>query len=396
MRWVLAAVCLLSALFVTVRARADEKCDEGAMTRVYAHAKPSVVRIERPDGALGTGFLFFTPKHVLTAFHVVDLGRDLNVRFPNGKRMAATVVATDTEHDLAMLELESAMLDAPVLPAHLDVEVGMRVFAIGNPYGDAGEPGTTLEGLLNYSSTSGNVSAFNGDMFQTDTLLAPGNSGGPMLACDGGVVGVADLLLDNRIGFAVRIHRGLALATKVANRKGPFRGTVSLRDGMLGIIGESDVSDYLGVAVGGRIVGFDRFSLDGRLGALFALPKDSSDPVVSRTVGRGILELAVGYRVLFFAYAFPTYATLSLGGAGSIDRGSERTLSVKYDDPACPGLATCVPKLAGQTSNVRGGSVAPMASLHLTFAAFDVGYAFKLDIAHPDFSTQRVFVGLVF
>jgi len=44
--------------------------------------------------------------------------------FANGKRMGARVVATDTEHDLAILELDTPVLDAPVLPAHVELEWG--------------------------------------------------------------------------------------------------------------------------------------------------------------------------------------------------------------------------------------------------------------------------------
>lgn len=389
-------MALLVPLLVTSVARAEERCDEASMSRIYKASKGAVVRIERPDGALGTGFLFMTPKHVLTAFHVVDLGRGLVVKFANGKRMGAVVVATDTEHDLALLELDSPVLDAPVLPAHVELEVGMKVFAIGNPYGDASDPGTNLEGLLNYSISEGAVSAYNVDMFQTDALLAPGNSGGPLLACDGGVVGVADLLLENRIGFAVRIHRGLELAAKLGARKGPFGGTVALRDGTMAFLVESDVRDYVGIGAGGRVVAYDRLALDARLGVLLAMPKDTSDPVVSRSVFRGTAELTMGYRALFFPYSFPTYATLSLGGAGMIDRGTQRSLEITYSTPGCPGAASCVPQLTGREESIRGGSVAPMAALHVTFSAFDLGYAYKLDVTHPSLSTQRVYVGLVF
>lgn len=392
---VLGITLFLAILLVPRTARAEERCDEGSMSRVYERSKGAIVRIERPDGGLGTGFLFMTPKHVLTAFHVVDLGRGLNVKFMNGRRMGAIVVAVDTEHDLALLELDTAVLDAPVLPAHVDLAVGMKVFAIGNPYGDASDGGN-LEGLLNYSTTEGAVSAFNADMLQTDTLLAPGNSGGPLFACDGGVVGVADLLLDNRIGFAVRIHRGLELAGKLSTRKATFGGTISLRDGTLGAVVESDVWDYVGLSAGGRVVAYDRLSLDARLGALLALPRDTSDPVVSRTAFRGTAEVAVGYRALFFPYSFPTYATLSLGGAASLDRGTQRSLQITYATPGCPGAASCAPQLTGHEESIRGGGVAPMASLHVTFAAFDLGYAYKLDVVHPSLSTQRVYVGILF
>ena len=55
------------------------RCEQAFIEHVYKATKPSVVRITRPDGGLGTGFVFFSNKHVATALHVVDLGRDVRV-----------------------------------------------------------------------------------------------------------------------------------------------------------------------------------------------------------------------------------------------------------------------------------------------------------------------------
>jgi len=112
-------------------------------------------------------------------------------------------------------------------------------------------------------------------------------------------------------------------------------------------------------------------------------PKDTSDPVVSRNVFRGTAELAFGYRALFFPYSFPTYGTLSLGGAASIDRGTQRSLDITYAQPGCPRRV----QLRAAAHRPRGGHPwwwrRPMASLHVTFSAFDLGYAYKLDVMHP-------------
>ena len=105
-----ATAASVSATVSTAPARAiapTAACDTGWIPRVYRATKPSVVRIERPDGGGGTGFVFYSRRHVATAFHVVDLGRSLMVHFPDGKSTRARVVAHDDEMDLAIFDAQT-------------------------------------------------------------------------------------------------------------------------------------------------------------------------------------------------------------------------------------------------------------------------------------------------
>ncbi len=150
------------------------KCEQAFIERVYKATKPSVVRITRPDGGLGTGFVFHSQKHVATALHVVDLGRGVRVEFPGGRMTNADVVAVDEEHDLAILELDEPA-DAPPLQPRWNVEIGAPIVAIGNPYGDLARFSRELEGLLNFSISQGIVSAKSDAYIHTDAVLSPGN-----------------------------------------------------------------------------------------------------------------------------------------------------------------------------------------------------------------------------
>lgn len=359
-------------------------CEPAFIERVYRATKPSVVRITRPDGSLGTGFVFHDNRHVATALHVVDLGRDVRVEFPGGKSMDAEVVAIDEAHDLAMLEL-SEPTDAPVLVPRMEVSVGSPILAIGNPYGDLARFSNDLEGLLNFSVSQGIVSAKSDAYIQTDAVLSPGNSGGPMLTCDGKVVGVADRLLESRIGFGVPVPHLSALTTKIGGPK--YHGRWIARDGALGLAWHSDASSYLGFYLGGSLVGYDRISVTARIGMTFAGKGDTTQPIVDRSVRRIFGELTVGYRMLLFPYAFPTYFTVGGGIFGSFDRGEETRLGITSDTP---------PRLAATTTNIRGGGISPMVEAALHLASLDVSYGFALDVLHPTFSTHRVLVGLSF
>ena len=367
------------------------KCEQAFIERVYRATKPSVVRITRPDGSLGTGFVFHSKKHVATALHVVDLGREVRVEFPNGHTTTAEVVAWDEEHDVALLELAEAT-DAPPLIARKTVAVGAPILAIGNPYGELARMSRELEGLLNFSVSQGIVSAKSDAFLQTDAALSPGNSGGPMLTCDGHVVAVADRLLESRIGFGVPVQHLTNLENEIGQKK--FRGTVTFRDGALGIAWNVDAATYIGPYLGGSVVAYDRVSMTARLGLLFAGRDDTDDPVVDRSVRRFFGELVVGYRFLFLPYAMPTYLTLGAGILGTYDRGEETRLVASLDPPGCVG--GCTAKLLANTTAVRGGGVMPLGQALLHLGAMEGSYGYALDVVHPKYSVHRVLVGISF
>jgi hypothetical protein len=352
--------------------------------RVYRATKPSVVRIMRPDGALGTGFVFHDQAHVATALHVVDLGRDVRVEFPGGKSMTAEVVAVDEDHDLAILELEEPA-DAPPLEPRRDVSVGAPILAIGNPYGDLARFSYELEGLLNFSVSQGIVSARSDAYVQTDAALSPGNSGGPMLTCDGRVIGVADRLLEERIGFGVPVQHLEELLGRIGGPR--YRGRWLARDGGLGVVWHSDAASYWGFYLGGSLVGHDRVAVTSRVGVAFAGKGDTSAPIVDRSVRRLFGELVVGYRLLLLPYVMPTYVTLGAGVLGTFDRGEETRLAI---DPTTP------PSLVARTTAIRGGGVEPLVSAVLRFSTLEASYAYAVDVIHPKLSTHRVLVGLSF
>jgi hypothetical protein len=387
----LASVVFITALPAVAQAQKEPavqdsspECKGAFIERVYRETKPSVVRITRPDGALGTGFVYFSNKHVATALHVVDLGRDVRVEFPGGKQTTAEIVAVDEVHDLAILELAEPS-DAPPLVPRYEISVGAPILAIGNPYGDLARFSQELEGLLNFSVSQGIVSAKSDAYIQTDAVLSPGNSGGPMLSCDGHVVGVADRLLESRIGFGVPVVHLQRLTTHIGERK--YIGRWTARDGGLGIMWHLDQSTYLGPYLGGSIVGADRFALTARIGILFAGKDDTSEPIVERSVRRLFGELSVNWRILLFPYVFPTYFTVGLGAVGTLDRGSETRLSIASDAPA---------RLVATTTDIRGGGVMPMAQAVLHLGALEAGYGFMLDVVHPKLSVHRILVGLSF
>ncbi|HQY92236.1 trypsin-like peptidase domain-containing protein [Caldilinea sp.] len=159
----------------------------------------------------GSGFVWDADGHVVTNFHVVEDGQRFQVTFYDGATALAEVIGRDEDSDLAVLKIDPEGYDlVPVQPGNIDdVYVGMRVAAIGNPFG--------LQGTL----TSGIVSAIGRtipsrgsfsipDSIQTDAAINPGNSGGPLFNERGEIIGVnaqirSEVRANSGVGFAIPI-----------------------------------------------------------------------------------------------------------------------------------------------------------------------------------------------
>ncbi len=115
--------------------------------------------------------------------------------------LTATIKASDAKIDLALLEVKGLPEGYPPLTlAEEKVRIGEEVFAIGHPVG------------LDWTVTTGRVSAFRGNNVQVQTPLNPGNSGGPLINMKGEVVGVVVAgYRGNRGGIALE---GLNLAVR--------------------------------------------------------------------------------------------------------------------------------------------------------------------------------------
>lgn len=190
---------------------------EASLTNVYAHANPSVVYIVVPPGTSGSGFVYSAEGHIVTNNHVVEGGEDIEVIFANGDRLAAEIVGTDVDSDLAVLKVDSLPEGVGPLPL-ADVnslQVGQFVVAIGNPFGEQGSMSFGIISGLGRSLASqrgqGGSSYSLPQVIQTDAPINPGNSGGPLLNLNGEVVGVNAQIASTTgantgVGFSIPVN----------------------------------------------------------------------------------------------------------------------------------------------------------------------------------------------
>lgn len=166
---------------------------------------PSVVVVQTNTGN-GAGFLAFAPDLIVTNYHVVSGARSFQAIFMEGKITASqnvTVIAVDTDNDLALLKL-SQPSKAKVLEFadSSAVRSGTEVFAIGNPgLGGAILSQTVSNGIISNTERILGKRRF----MQTNAAINPGNSGGPLFDLEGRVVGVvtAKATKQENIGFVV-------------------------------------------------------------------------------------------------------------------------------------------------------------------------------------------------
>ena len=173
--------------------------------------------------ALGSGIVYDTKGHIITNNHVVGTAKIVDVTFIDGNRYTANVVGTDIYNDLAVLKI-IGNLTKPVTPLQLGnssaLAVGDQVIAIGNPFGldDTMTTGiVSQKGRLLPDTTSGFSIP---DVIQTDALIDPGNSGGPLLNMQGQVVGInTAAVISDKGGFS---GIGLAISSNTAKRIVPI------------------------------------------------------------------------------------------------------------------------------------------------------------------------------
>src|SRR5438309_4542976 len=167
-----------------------------------------------PQEGQGSGFVIDKEGHILTNYHVIADARQVEVTLHNRKKHQATVVGTDPPHDLAVIQIKAPDLIPAVLGDSKNLQVGQKVYAIGNPFGLAG---TMTRGIV---SSIRPVREPNGawidEAIQTDAAINPGNSGGPLMNWHGEVIGINTMILSNAnqsagIGFAIPINTAKAV-----------------------------------------------------------------------------------------------------------------------------------------------------------------------------------------
>jgi S1-C subfamily serine protease len=134
-----------------VMPRGPLSADEQANIDLFKRVSPSVVHIttletqrdmfsmnvmQVPRGT-GTGFVWDDKGHIVTNFHVIQGGSAARVTLADQTNYAAKLVGAFPDRDLAVLKIDAPQNKLPpiAIGTSRELQVGQRVYAIGNPFG---------------------------------------------------------------------------------------------------------------------------------------------------------------------------------------------------------------------------------------------------------------------
>ena len=148
----------------------------------------------RGSASLGTGFFVSNDGLLVTALHVVDDKTKILIRSVNQEGwISAALVASNPAYDLALLRVPVSSKGL-YFASWEQVPVGLELFVIGYPLLSKSSHSIRItDGLLNGLGGIGERADL---LFQFSAQVQKGNSGGPVLSCDGVVIGVVQSKLD--------------------------------------------------------------------------------------------------------------------------------------------------------------------------------------------------------
>ena len=235
--------------------------EEERTVALFRDATPSVVfvtnlqtRLQQRDAftldetrvpaGTGSGFVWDKKGHVVTNLHVVAGASDVRVTLGDSTSYEARVVGFDQDKDVAVLKLLPSSGKLPALrPLPVgesrSLQVGQRVYAIGNPFGLDHTLTTGVVSGLGREIQSGITGRPIRGVVQTDAAINPGNSGGPLLDSSGRLVGINTAIYSpsgssSGIGFAIPVDTVAGIVNQIITTgrvTRPVLGVVLAPDG---------------------------------------------------------------------------------------------------------------------------------------------------------------------
>jgi S1-C subfamily serine protease len=233
-------------------------------------AGPSVVRVEGRRRLPATGIVWSAEGVIVTANHVVKRDENIGIGLADGQRLTAAVAGRDPSTDLAVLKADASGL-AAAERVNGDVQVGHLVLALGRP-------GRTVQATLGIVSALGDSwrTRMGGQVdryLQTDVVMYPGFSGGPLVGAGGQVIGLNTSALARGVSLTIpaatvervtntllahgRMQRGyLGVSTQPARLPAAMKEELDQETGLLVVSVEpGSPAEEGGMVLGDTIVG---------------------------------------------------------------------------------------------------------------------------------------------
>lgn len=233
----------------------SEYSGKGSMTpeQIYEEAKEInvgvIVYSQNQKVGEGSGIIVGEDKekkntYIITAAHVIaDQGVNVQIQTHDGKEYDAHIVGFDNKTDIGVLRVEKTGFKAATFGNSDKLNVGQKVYAIGNPGGTVFF-GSFTNGIISAIDRpiASSTSAYDLPCIQHNAAINPGNSGGSLLNEYGQVIGLNSSKITDTdyegMGFSVPSNTMLKIYNDIVEN-----GYVTNRP-MLGISYYAVASDY--------------------------------------------------------------------------------------------------------------------------------------------------------
>ena len=273
------------------------------LAKTVENAGSVVVRIDARRRFPASGFVWSEDGLIVTANHVVRRDTKIDVGLADGSQIAAQLVGRDPSTDLALLKVEANGLTTLDEAVEENVQVGNLVLALGRP-------GGSVQATLGIVSALGSAwrtrRGGQADRYiQTDVLMYPGFSGGPLVTAGGSLIGLNSSALMQGVSITLptttlrrvvnalqehgRVRRGyLGVSTQIVRLQEDMRQELGQKSGLLIVAVEpSSPADEAGLTIGDTIVKLGSTTIrrhDDLLAELMGAELDTKMPV---TIVRG-------------------------------------------------------------------------------------------------------------
>jgi S1-C subfamily serine protease len=211
----------------------------------------------------GSGVIVDSEGYILTNYHVLAGGEQIDVRFSDDSRREARIIGIDQARDIAVLKVEDIELPAVAWGNSDTTTVGSPVWAVGSPFG---LHGSITFGILSskhradlsdsHYQRSKVIKPQYSDLMQSDVAVNPGNSGGPLVNGQGELIGINTAILGEwyrGVSFSIPSNLARQIYEEIREKSKTPRGWLGVK--LQGTDEEIEPPAMHGV----RVVGFAGF-----------------------------------------------------------------------------------------------------------------------------------------
>ena len=170
------------------------------MADVARRVQRSLVVVHNGRRGAGAGVIWRVGGYIVTNHHVIARGKPA-ISLSDGNDYSVRLIAQAPDLDLALLQIDMSDIQPALIADSRSIRVGQIVFAIGHPWGQQGYVTAGVISSLDTAHTRNGHSSI--PIIRSDVLLAPGNSGGPLVNAVGAVLGINTMIVGGDQGVAI-------------------------------------------------------------------------------------------------------------------------------------------------------------------------------------------------